>query len=185
MRLSHHPSHFLYRPRPCRPGASALFFANAAAVSRGIAKQLPGSQELHMACSPCPHILALRAELREVGGEAEALKPQLLASLLQLGQGLPCLARLCSHARHRDTPKEGSCALNDTHIAMHIARYCLPQGCPRADVPAISACRPHRLRSARCSSSLCCCMSRAMFSHVAASSMLSSLPTAHSLKVRC
>jgi hypothetical protein len=52
MRLSHRPSHFLYRPRFCRPGASALFFANAAAVSRGIAKQLPGSQELHMACSP-------------------------------------------------------------------------------------------------------------------------------------
>jgi hypothetical protein len=50
MRLSHYPSHFLYRPSSCRPGASALFFANA--VSRGIAKQLPGSQELHMACSP-------------------------------------------------------------------------------------------------------------------------------------
>jgi hypothetical protein len=41
MRLIHHPSHVLY-----------LFFANAAAVSRGIAKQLTGSQELHMACSP-------------------------------------------------------------------------------------------------------------------------------------
>jgi len=52
MRLSHHPSHFLYRPRSCRPGASTLFFANAAAVSRGIAKELASSQELHMACSP-------------------------------------------------------------------------------------------------------------------------------------